>query len=157
MVTSTSPKILQDPHCLGVRRFGFKPWVPESKERAVEILAWQGIVISFCTYTHTHTNIQITRGVSVALSVAQERHPLNTSKHSRYSTLWRSKNRVEVLQLKWFEKIINWNAHYITDWSAERATNSEVDGGLLINIIVVCYLRFIHMLFNVYNIYIYIM
>ena len=104
MVTSTSPKILQDPHCLGVRRFGFKPWVPESKERAVEILAWQGIVISFCTYTHTHTNIQITRGVSVALSVAQERHPLNTSKHSRYSTLWRSKNRVEVLQLKWFEK-----------------------------------------------------
>jgi len=48
---------------------------PESRERAVKFFARQGVVFSFKTYTHTHTHIQITRGVSVPLSVARERHP----------------------------------------------------------------------------------
>ena len=47
---------------------------PESRERAVELFARQGVVISFTTHTHTHSNIQITLGVRVTLSVAQERH-----------------------------------------------------------------------------------
>jgi len=34
--------------------------------------------------------------------------------------------------LKKNEDTINWNAHYITDWSGERATNGLVDGALLI-------------------------
>ena len=47
---------------------------PESRKRAVKFFALQGVVLSFTTYTQTHTNIQITRGVRVHLGVAQERH-----------------------------------------------------------------------------------
>jgi len=37
-----------------------------------------------------------------------------------------------VVQLNVFEETINWNAHGITDWSAERATNCVMDDGALL-------------------------
>ena len=55
--------------------------------------------------------------------------------HSRLKTLSRSKNRVEVVQLKCSEEIRNWNAHYTTDWSAQSATNGVVDGGVFMNML----------------------
>jgi len=30
---------------------------------------------------------------------------------------------------------MNWNAHYITDWSAKSATNGVVDGGAFVNML----------------------
>ena len=30
---------------------------------------------------------------------------------------------------------MNWNAHYTTGWSAESATNGEMDGGVFINML----------------------
>jgi len=54
------------------------------------------------------------------------------SEHRRQNTFSLSQGRVEVVQLKCYEKTINWNAHYITDWSCERDTNGVVDGALLV-------------------------
>jgi len=37
--------------------------------------------------------------------------------------------------LKCFDEIINCNAHYTTDWSAESSTNGVVDGGVSMNML----------------------
>jgi len=37
--------------------------------------------------------------------------------------------------LKCFDEIINCNAHYTTDWSAESSMNGVVDGGVFMNML----------------------
>ena len=49
--------------------------------------------------------------------------------HRRYKTSSRWKNGVEVVQLKCFEEMIDWHAHWTTDWSAECATKGVMDAG----------------------------
>ena len=55
--------------------------------------------------------------------------------HIRSNTLSRSKNGVQVVQLKYFEETISWIAHLTTDWSAESITNGVMDGGVFMNML----------------------
>jgi len=84
----------------------------------------------------------------------------NTVVKTRYYAQ-RTKSRLYIsVELKCFEGSTNWNAHYITDWSAERATNGVVDGVLLINMLpkdhtyILQCLQYIYMLYEIkYHMY----
>jgi len=67
----------------------------QSRKRAMEFCPWQGVMFSFSIYTHTHTNIQITRGVLLPLSDPQERHPWITCRRDGFKA---NSLKLDVLQ-----------------------------------------------------------
>jgi len=103
------------------------------------------------TYRDTLTNIQITRLVLVPLSDAQKTHPWIMCKHSKQNISSRSKNRVEVVQLKCLQETINWNVHY-TQWQTGPLRALRM-AWWMVGYSWICYWRITYMLFNIYSIY----